>query len=410
MRQESPGFECSIKEEGRLARLEPRGRIDGLTSRDLEKCLAEAVEGGERNVAVSLEHVTYLSSAGMRVFMVFHKKLRHAGGEIVFSQVPGFLMELLRTGGFDRIFRIVEHEEGIAAEEGSVQKAPGAAPQSFREITFSLVRSTAGKGTFCTLGSPGKLGESGYEAGDIVTVKQESVQFGAGLATPGERFDEFCDYFGEACIVSHNFFVYPAREHTAVDFEMYSRGERACLNFLYGFSFKGPFALTLSFEGEEGPIELSRLIEGFLSLTDAPLIGMVFLAESKGIRGLTLRRIPLLSRRPANGKDIFHQENFPEWFDFSLEPEAPNRLLLAVGIAAREKEKIPEKTRELFPERSSFHLHGCEYPPELLRREPGHFEQEIERIMGRYAPLKLRHLLGKSLFSYGLAGIVELEG
>ena len=61
----------------------PQGRIDTTTSGDVDEALRRTVDGGARSVLVDFAAVDYISSAGLRVFLVVAKRMKDLGGRLV---------------------------------------------------------------------------------------------------------------------------------------------------------------------------------------------------------------------------------------------------------------------------------------------------------------------------------------
>jgi anti-anti-sigma factor len=54
----------------------PAGRIDTTTSGAVEDVLRRAVDAGARTLVVDLREVDYISSAGLRVFLMLAKRMQ----------------------------------------------------------------------------------------------------------------------------------------------------------------------------------------------------------------------------------------------------------------------------------------------------------------------------------------------
>ena len=59
------------------------GVLDAHTSGDLDRRIAEVTSGGNHRVAVDIQEVTYIASAGVGVFLGCVNTLREAGGDLV---------------------------------------------------------------------------------------------------------------------------------------------------------------------------------------------------------------------------------------------------------------------------------------------------------------------------------------
>ena len=84
----------------------PRGRIDTTSSAALEDALRRAVDGGARDLIVDFSSVDYISSAGLRVFLVLAKKMRDLHGRLVLCAMPEPVSQVFRLAGFTSLFRV----------------------------------------------------------------------------------------------------------------------------------------------------------------------------------------------------------------------------------------------------------------------------------------------------------------
>ncbi|MEM1245261.1 MAG: STAS domain-containing protein [Acidobacteriota bacterium] len=87
---------------------ELHGRLDSETSIQAEKELEELLRCGCTVLALDLRQLVFVSSAGLRVFLAVTKKLRMAGGEVVFFGPQGNVLEVLNISGFSRILNVQE--------------------------------------------------------------------------------------------------------------------------------------------------------------------------------------------------------------------------------------------------------------------------------------------------------------
>jgi anti-sigma B factor antagonist len=78
------------------------GRLDTTTAPELDSFLTENLDGvGELNI--NCEKLVYLSSAGLRVLLVAHKKMQ---GKMKLSNVCDLVMEVFELTGFADILVI----------------------------------------------------------------------------------------------------------------------------------------------------------------------------------------------------------------------------------------------------------------------------------------------------------------
>jgi len=387
-----------------------KGRIDSMSSPEIQKRMNDLILSGKRTLVVNLEEVTYVSSAGLRIFLDAQKKLKKADGEIILYKIPESIMNLFKMSGFLQVFPVASSREDVAS---ALEGKKAASPMMSREIegiTIHFIAKPAGAGSLVMVGSQENLAPAQYSERDVVSVKPEEFQFGTGLATLGEHYQDYKQYFGEALIINRNFFFYPAIKQPAVDFLLSTQQEQnLAYRFLHGFGFKGAYRYLVSFERADGQTDLTSLVNVLLTVSEANMIGIVLLAESKGLFGMNLRKVPIIENKPQNGKEIFDTENFPEWMNFPVEPGDINNIVVGTGMAIKDKGRERPELQGAVGKGNNFHIHGGVFGKEPFNRNMDQFEDELTRIMTELEVSKVQHLLGQTRFSNGIAGIIELK-
>lgn len=89
----------------------PAGRIDTATSGMVEDTVRRTVDGGARDLVVDFASVDYISSAGLRVFLVLAKRMRDLEGRLVLCAMPEPVRQVFRLAGFMPLFRIEASQE-----------------------------------------------------------------------------------------------------------------------------------------------------------------------------------------------------------------------------------------------------------------------------------------------------------
>ncbi|MCU0754780.1 MAG: STAS domain-containing protein [Xanthomonadales bacterium] len=89
------------------------GRIDTSTAADLEAA-AEPHMRGPSQLLVDLGGIQYVSSAGLRIFLMMAKKLKIAKGRLVLCAMSQAVREVFDLAGLSRIFDIqVDQAAGL---------------------------------------------------------------------------------------------------------------------------------------------------------------------------------------------------------------------------------------------------------------------------------------------------------
>jgi anti-anti-sigma factor len=404
-------FEFSVAEDSGLKSINIKGRIDALSSAELQKGLDTLILAGERVILVNFAEVNYISSAGLRVFLSVQKQLKRMGGEIVLLKPVSSVLEVFKTSGLDQLFRVVTIEDEIAASFLAKKASVEVISKEVEGIAMEYFALPADKGSLFVIGSQGPLARSEYTERDVATVKTGDIPFGAGLAALGETFKDYKHHFGESMVINRNFFVYPAIKHSAVDFMMETDSQaNLTYKFLHGFGFTGRYRYILSFERKGSFVKLEVLLSALFQISQANILGVCFFAENKGLFGMHLKRVPILEERPENGKEIFDPSNFVNWMDFAVEPTDVNHIIAGTGITIRDRNLVSPAIQTLFSEGGRFHIHAGIFPKGPFSQRLDDFEKELTRILTELEASTIQHLLGQSEFARGIVGIVEIEG
>ena len=203
-------FECTIGAVAGCPSLNIAGRIDGISAPAVLRPLEALIADGTRVLVADLAGVTFISSAGLRVFLQAQKQLRKVDGELILYRISAPALDTLRMSGFTTIFRQAAAPDEIATALEKEKPVETAGRWEQGGIVLRYSARTVEPGVVETIGNPSKLALSGYEEADVVAVPSSRFRYGAGLATIGTSYDEYRDLFGEAVLLGGHFFFYPA--------------------------------------------------------------------------------------------------------------------------------------------------------------------------------------------------------
>jgi len=92
--------------DGTLATLTVVGTIDTRAAAEFEAALKKAVEGGVNRVILDFTKVDLITSAGIRVLVMFAKRLQSAGGGLVLCALTPDVMRVFEISGLATQFKI----------------------------------------------------------------------------------------------------------------------------------------------------------------------------------------------------------------------------------------------------------------------------------------------------------------
>ncbi len=110
------GFEVTKNENGGVAILNVKGYLDAHTAPALESAFQELVDEKKFRIVVNFTELSYISSAGLGVFMGFIEDIRKNGGDIKLSSMKPKIFRVFDLLGFPTLYDILD-EESAAIEK-----------------------------------------------------------------------------------------------------------------------------------------------------------------------------------------------------------------------------------------------------------------------------------------------------
>lgn len=100
-----------LEKTGSFSVLKIKGRVDTVHSPILENEVNRIFDNGEKNLIFNCGGMNYISSSGLRVFLVAQKKAKAVNGKLHLSDMQPAIQEIFRISGFSNLFRIFETQE-----------------------------------------------------------------------------------------------------------------------------------------------------------------------------------------------------------------------------------------------------------------------------------------------------------
>jgi anti-anti-sigma factor len=128
--------------DGTLATLTVSGTIDTRAAAEFEAALKKAVEGGAKRAVLDFAKVDLITSAGIRVLVMFAKRLQSSGGGLVLCALTPDVVRVFEISGLASQFQIAAtRADGVA----KLKPAPAAAqPQPRGSKVSRLVGALLG--------------------------------------------------------------------------------------------------------------------------------------------------------------------------------------------------------------------------------------------------------------------------
>lgn len=111
-------MEVHAEREGGILITRAEGRVDGTNAREFEEALHAAIGEEDRLLIMDLQDLSYISSAGLRAFLMIAKKLQSRGGKLVVCSLTETINEVFEISGFSRIIPTHASRSEAVAKHG----------------------------------------------------------------------------------------------------------------------------------------------------------------------------------------------------------------------------------------------------------------------------------------------------
>lgn len=104
-------FSINTKQHDNIEILNLIGFLDAHTSVELENYLEKLISDGKYRIIVNFEKLSYISSAGLGVFMAFIETARENSGDIKLCGMSDKIYNIFDMLGFPILFEIYKEED-----------------------------------------------------------------------------------------------------------------------------------------------------------------------------------------------------------------------------------------------------------------------------------------------------------
>ncbi|HCA43524.1 MAG TPA: anti-sigma factor antagonist [Bacteroidetes bacterium] len=104
-------FNIDIKNNNDITILYLDGFLDAHTSGELEKSFEKLIEEKKYKIVVNFDKLSYISSAGLGVFMAYIETMRNNNGDVKLSNMSDKIYNIFDMLGFPILFEIYKEEQ-----------------------------------------------------------------------------------------------------------------------------------------------------------------------------------------------------------------------------------------------------------------------------------------------------------
>ncbi len=98
-------------DEHHITKVSVEGFLDAHTVPEMEKIIHNLIQEGQYRIIVDFSALSYISSAGLGVFMSVIGDVKNNNGDIILMKMPPKIYKVFDLLGFTEIFSIVDNEE-----------------------------------------------------------------------------------------------------------------------------------------------------------------------------------------------------------------------------------------------------------------------------------------------------------
>lgn len=112
-------FNVNLRDVGSVSIIDVKGYLDAHTAPQLENAFNKLIEDNKYKVVVNFNDLSYISSAGLGVFMAYVETMRENKGDIKFSNMQESVFNIFDLLGFPMLYEFYK-EENEAIQKFSI--------------------------------------------------------------------------------------------------------------------------------------------------------------------------------------------------------------------------------------------------------------------------------------------------
>ncbi|MCK9278791.1 MAG: STAS domain-containing protein [Methanoculleus sp.] len=406
-----------------------QGRLDGYGAGQLSDAVQASLQDDDRSVVFDLAGLSYLSSAGIRVFIAVKKQLKERSGILALAGMQEYPRNVLDMAGVTPILSIYSGvDEAVAACRR---------PQDSLSVISELARTPVVKdGVAYTVEPVSKKGSSLRVSGslnkmlyarlteeDIHAIPFSALQYSLGIGALGESVADVLPLLGEMITLHGSVVWLPTDGNATPDFFTPAKGTGELYVYAgYNVALDGPFHEIVTINaGDAGSITLSDVYRTIFDLAReqkrdfAGIVAIAMWAVVDGVRSLGVKKSPIAASSPKNGHPINAEANIKEWLEEDDGPKYHGDTMVSFGFgvdySACNDERLSALTDENRQKTQQLQLHNHGV---VFRGIPWDasldLSRQIEKIVTEGEFADMRHLKDSTRIRRAKLGVAYISG
>ena len=109
-------MDIEITKSGDKAVVAIKGRLDTTNYNELDDKLAEILDNDGDKILLDLSEMEYISSSGLRILLMYLKKIKAMNGRFMLSGMTPGVREIFEISGFINIFEVFDDRDAALNE------------------------------------------------------------------------------------------------------------------------------------------------------------------------------------------------------------------------------------------------------------------------------------------------------
>ncbi len=372
-----------------------KGRMDAMWSDHVAAALAECLRSGQHQVLVDMAAVDYLSSAGIRVLLLYARQLSEIQGCFGVINASSSVLKVLTLSGLDKML-VLQGRTASAATQAPEAANRLALPQpgAMADI-YELDPKAALKTQW--RGSPIDWFEGRADPGATALVQFPADVIGIGLGTLVSGEASLAQPLGEFLAAAGAAVCQPADGANKPDYLLLHAALKPEIKMAYGLLGHGGFRRLLRFD--KGPqqqsLPFSTIVKACVEAIGSDFVGLAIVAETASLIGASLQQTAPLAMSANGTRDVFSFPGVRDRLSFTAEPAFADSTSLIVGFAALKSHGLGMPLlKPMVPSGELYgHFHAAALPYRPLRKGKVDLRDTVRPLFETEQVLGVLHLL-----------------
>jgi anti-anti-sigma factor len=392
-------MEIKTELQGKQLVIHTSGRLDASWAEFFSETVSGYIQKGDHQLIFDASGLQFLSSAGIRTFLIIYKKLAEVNGSMQIINAQPVIENTLIMVGF---------KSWLTGESAPAAGKHAVAAETADDGREVYVLDPGAKLTFSL--------EAGWKAWDSIDSKMikrisfPKTVFALGIGEAADREEYSPDQFGDFLAVGGQVIFQPPVENAHPDFLLAEKDYIPELYVLQALCCKGKMSHLLRFNplADNPSYGISKITAMVMEITRSDAAAFVLLAEIDGMVGAHLVKSP--GNKPEGGIVPFPAVR--DWISFTGERAFHGKMALLFGIAEKTGNGRAKSLINPLPSDPAIsgHFHAAVFHDHPMPNGEIDLAPMLKKILDGPAPLALLHLvdddrtvtgLGQSTFTRG---------